>query len=300
MQSTVALASPARYTPWTKGTYDVSPSLKGLGYDFGNGRADALWFQIDDRYEEFLDGKRQALSEDAGKYVFEANLSTEVAEAAFEAMTEQLALEHPDIFSKSSQGIARAWDGAQATNLNELSLLVQEDFCIVRFEDGKDWLAYANVCAPSHWLAAEKIGRSFFNIHTVVPHFESVNQVAGKMVDAMINKGPFVRFVWGVESDPRPNHHPIAPPGIDPNEWEGRDFSKGKFWCRAERQVMWGLPKVSATIFTIRVSHLPCEEVLADPYLKETLIASLHSMSPETRRYKGLDKSWDHLMRLLA
>jgi hypothetical protein len=118
-------------------------------------------------------------------------------------------------------------------------------------------------------------------------------------VDAMVNKGPFVRFVWGIESDARPNHHPDPPPGEDSKVWDGRDFSQGRFWVRAERQVIWGLPDVNAALFTIKVCHTPGEEVLADPSMRDSLISALESMSPESREYKGLTRGWEDLMRLL-
>jgi len=105
--------------------------------------------------------------------------------------------------------------------------------------------------------------------------------------------------VWGVESDDRLNHHPEAPPGFDQEEWWGRQFQNGRFWVRTERQTIWPLSHVGAALFTIRVNLVSDSVVLADPTLRSSLVAGLNSMSPEARRYKGVDQRWSELMGLL-
>ena len=109
-----------------------------------------------------------------------------------------------------------------------------------------------------------------------------------------------MRFVWGVESDDRLNHHPEPPPGSDPEQWHGRLFDKGRFWVRTERQCVWGLPEVNAALFTIRVGYVPDDEVLANYTLRTSLRAAVKSMSAEAREYKGLAKHWDRLLPLLG
>jgi hypothetical protein len=302
--SSFKLPTPARYTPWTKGKYDVAPALKPLGTDYGNGSLDAQWFQLDSRFDEFRQSKKAAIEERFEKYVHRSRLSQDVELAACTAIGTSLAKQYPQWFSFDGINLhpinpITGEPMPSVSTLNDLALLVEEDICVVCTEDGRDWLAYAHICSPSHWRAEEKIGKSFFDVHEVIPGIEGVNRVAGKMVEAMVQKGPFVRFVWGVESDPRPNHHPDPPPGEDPRMWDGRDFTKGEIWLRAERQVIWGLPEVNATIFTIKVSHTPGSEVLQRKELLDPLITSLESMSLESREYKGLASGWDSLMSLL-
>jgi len=297
------LPHPAKYTPWSKGVYDVAPSLKPLGTDFGNGVADEPWFQFDTRLDEFLLSKRSALAEDPAKYVHRSNLSQEVETAALAAMGARLASEYPELFRLHDGDLFQTVDSQLPSKLSSLEALaqcVQEDICIVQANDQTDWIAYLHVCSPSHWRPSEKLGKPFFDVHDVIPGFDKVNRVASSLVDAMINKGPFVRFVWGIESDQRPNHHPDPPPGANPSEWEGRDFSSGKFWVRTERQVIWGLPEVKAALFTIKVSHMPDTELMARADWKESLVAALNSMSPAARQYKGLAKDWDRLLNLLT
>ncbi len=280
----------ARFTPWAAGAYSVAPQLRPLGTDFGNGELDSLWFLMDSRREEFLEAKRRSLAEDPGKYVCRHELRPEVEEAAIEAMRTRLVAEYPELSQE------------RLDTLEDLALQIQEDFCIVQGphgDDGRNWVAYLHVCCPSHWRPTEKAGLAFFDMHTIVPGFERVNRAAASLVEAMVTKGPFVRFVWSVESDPWPNHHPDAPPGEDQERWYGRNFSLGRFWVRVERQVIWSLPSVSAAIFTIKLVHLSDQEIWASPSLRESLAAALDSMSLESREYKGLAKHWDSLMELV-
>jgi hypothetical protein len=96
-----------------------------------------------------------------------------------------------------------------------------------------------------------------------------------------------------VESDNHFNHHPSRP--------AGRNFRDAEtFWVRWERQITVGLPSVHAAIFIIRVGFCSATEVFADDTRRQTLMAALESMSPATRRYKGLGgPAFGDLMKLL-
>jgi hypothetical protein len=174
-----------------------------------------------------------------------------------------------------------------APTLENIFIHLQEDVAIVAKDASRDWIAYVNVCNPSHWLPTEKIGLSFFDAHTPVPGFERINAAAGAIVDSMIGRRPYVRFVWGLESDDQLNHHPVAPPGIDQDLWYGRQFQKGLF-VRVERQVLWPLPEVSSALFFIRPYIYPAAKVKESNEEWEQLIKAYRSMSPAARRYKGL------------
>jgi hypothetical protein len=216
-------------------------------------------------------------------------LNPAVDAAAAETIANRLCADWPDLFRRSDDALTSAITGEQVPlRLGDLILQVAEDVAIVQVDQGVDWIAYLNLCSPSHWSAESKIGKSFFATHEPIPGFERVNAVAGAMVDSMIRRGPFVRFVWGLESDDRLNHHPEPPPGEDPIEWHGRQFERG--WVvRFERQTVWGLPNLNAALFVIRVGFVSSETVLADPASFESLCAAVRSMSPEARLYKGVN-----------
>jgi hypothetical protein len=120
----------------------------------------------------------------------------------------------------------------------------------------------------------------------------------------MVEKGPYVRFVWGFATDSRLNHHPEPPPGEDPGVWRGRSFHPDRpespFTLRVERQVLLGLPELSASLFAIRVLFIPGERVRARPEWRELLLGALRSMTPESRSYKGLDGSFDEVVAWLG
>lgn len=306
------LAPVARYTPWTKGVYEVAPALRPFGTDFGNGPADQRLFQLDTELETYRSNKRTCLRERRGKYVRAWKLTREVERAAIELVTTRLAADYPDTFEVGWEGDARTLESdgrkwvlppagpeTDSPALDLLARLVPEDIAVVSTAENRDWISYLHLCSPSHWAAEEKIGRSFFDTHVPVPGFERVNAAAAGLVDGMIHRGPFVRFVWTLESDPRLNHHPEPPPGVDAVAWDGRDFEDGRFWVRVERQVTWGLPDVHAAMFFIRVSFVPGEEVLASEELRTTLASSIRSMSEASLAYKGILKSRDRLLGLL-
>lgn len=238
----------------------------------------------------------------------------------FRAFASRIAQDHPEIFNfqddrfysrLTSESVALAADGMldEARShlpkgvqhpIEALSWQVQADLAVVVVdEDGSDQVALLSVCAPSHWQPAEKLGKSFFNLHTVVPGFERVNATAPKMVEAMVYKGPLMRFVWGVDSDDRLNHHPIPPPGEDPETWHGRIFSDGRFWARWERQSLLGVPEAKASVFVIHARLTPDTDIPAGSADRASLAEAVRSMSPAALKYKGLDRGYADLMPLL-
>lgn len=272
----------ARYSPWTKGRYEVAPGLRPLGTDFGNGEEDRLVFQLGADTERLLKNKQDCLAEDPSKYVARARLSKEVETAVIQFMRSQLGI-------------------SVNLPLEALCMGIAEDVAIVTTDGEADWLAFGHLCAPSHWALKEKIGRSFARVHEPIPGFERTAAVAPKMIDAMVNKGPWVRFVWSLESDDRPNHHPEAPPGWDQAEWWGRQFAeKQRFWVRVERQCLIPLPQVQSALFTIRLSWWEMEEILALDQLRQPLLQALLGMSAAEKIYKGIHEEFDHLTKLLV
>ena len=271
---------PARYHPWQKGTYDVAPNLKRLGTDFGNGKCDGFTFQIDEEYPIYIANKLHCYQTRKNLHVGTFNLNPNIQKEILRWMVNQFAQEHPEM------------PRFECNTLDEFALTIQEDFVIVSLDGNSDFVSYLNVCAPSHWDPIEKLGHSFFSIHTVVPHFEKVNQVAPAMIEAMLNRSPFVRFVYGLQSDARLNHHPQPDYGMDRHTWLGQDFEKDVF-VRTERQVIWGFPELKAILFLIRVHQVPIRDISADPVSFDALRSSIASMDDQTRLYKGIHCTWE-------
>jgi len=337
------LPHPARYFPIRGGRYDVAPALRPLGTPFGNGAADEQVFQLDDRFPEFRENKLRCREERPGKHVGFWEYEPEVARAFGRFLTDRLTAEHPEHFSVSDDGGRRTlqcrlteeclvFDEEMrlrsasgddlpdyAGSFDALCCQVQEDIAIVsttltptpqrpntptpQHPNTSNWLSAYHICAPSHWAPEEKVGRDFATIHAPVPGIEAVNRAARTMVDAMVNRGPFVRFVWGIETTPTLNHHPEPPCGISPGEWAQPRFDPQRecpFVLRVERQVTWGLPEAGAAVFTIRLHHVPATEIRANPAERDALRSAIASMSPESRVYKGVAAHADQLIAWLS
>jgi hypothetical protein len=308
----------ARYTPFLPGLYDVKASLASLSTDFGNGDADQHVFQLDDSFAAFRENKLLARAEGLSKYYARSPaFHAPVAAAVAAFVVRRLAADHPTDFDLDEGGdgailtchrtgealrFDATWQLAEVTSVSAPSPMyadafdalmcqVQEDVAVVvRPGSGVDEVGAIHLCAANHWSAQDKIGQSFLHIHQVVPGMEPVNRRAPQMVDAMIDRGPFVRFVWGTATDTRLNHHPEPPPGTDPARWHGRRFDADnpRLFVRVERQVLWGLPEVGAAIFAIRPSFRDGDAVRADPDMNHALQSSLASMTPEQAQYKGV------------
>lgn len=192
-----------------------------------------------------------------------------------------------------------------ASAFDALCSQVQEDVAVVsRAQDGTDHLSAIHLCSPSHWAAEDKIGKDFRFLHQPVPGIERVNQTSAALVDAMIKRGPYVRFAWGIAADERLNHHPSLPSaGLTSDERCGQIFQSEQtdapFVLRVERQVLCGLPEANAAIFTIRVYFVSGAEIRRDPRKRDLFRAALLSMTPESRTYKGLKNCLPELIAWL-
>jgi hypothetical protein len=329
------LPEPIRYFPIRDGRYSVSAGLRPLGHAFGGGAGDALAFQFDRDFPRFRQSKLACRIESIPKYIGECRLQPEVAAGVARWLATHLAAEHPAWFhweehsteeaglTCSLTGERLCFDGGmRLTNveaahrpappyqdaLDALICQVPEDVAIVSSPrapapSGSDWLSYVHVCSPSVWAPVEKLGLNFMSVHAPVPGIERLRPAADLLVDAMVRRGPLVRFVWSCCTDDRLNHHPAAPPGVPAEAWRGRKFDPSldgcPFYIRTERQVMWGFPALGASVFLIRVYLLDAREIRKCPLERDLLKAGLLSMSPESRKYKGVAEYLPELLEWL-
>jgi hypothetical protein len=172
-----------------------------------------------------------------------------------------------------------AWDA--------LACQLQEDLAVTCSDGSDNWLAALHVCLPSHWSPEEKLGRDFVEVHAPVPGMEPEKWKLQKFIDLMVGATDGrVRFVWGVQWNDRLNRHPAldeadrAAAGFDPEVPTA--------FVRVERQTIWGLPEVRASLFAIRPYLIEAGEIRRDPQQAAALAAAIESMSPESLCYKGL------------
>ena len=258
------LPSP-QYFPIERGLYEVAPGLKPLGTrfgDFDNGRLDSVVFQFDESFLAKRQEKLKARTENLAKYHGVGALTAGVGLAAVKAIVDRLTAEWPCYFlwepvsrvlscqltgellelGPAGELLRVHGSSVQPPYLNTFDALacqIPEDCALLQGGDGLGKTAMLHVCSPSHWAPEEKLGLSFLELHGPVPHFERFAKALPAIVDAIVNKGPFVRFVWSFVTDTRLNHHPAPPAGVDPAIWRGRSFNPAfevPFYLRIERQ----------------------------------------------------------------
>jgi dimethylamine monooxygenase subunit A len=306
-----SLSLPQRFFPIENSRYEVKPGLR---------RFDGHVFQIDQHFQKYRQSKRSARAERLTKYFALANLTPAVERAVCAFVLRRLILEHPALFAFDGRTLSSqltgdalrfSSDGAYlgpedrdqrsrlyvpaespqpgavppfASGLDALASQVQEDLAITSTDGDRHWLSAVHLCAPNHWSAEEKIGKSFAAIHEPVAGIEAINSRAGDWVRTMVNAtGGLERFAWGITTDDELNHHPDRKTGrrFDPNNPTA--------FLRVERQTIWGFPQVDASLFTIRTSFIDCAEIRTRPHERDALISAIHSMSEDSLRYKGID-----------
>jgi hypothetical protein len=294
-----------RYLPFLDGKYSVAPGLFPLNK--AGLPADGLVFQLDENYEDNINNKLACRKENIHKYYCEKNPLASTTIRINEYIVTQMIKEYPQFFVLQNKedhysllnnrtGEQLHWGDDWTTIAGDiyvslfdaLCCQLQEDFAICQLQREKDWMAAIHLCAPNHWAATEKIGRTFNLVHAPVPGMEKTMQHYFKMLLSVVHKGPFTRFAWGIATDTRLNHHPKPPPDTDPVYWQGRaiDAENGELFLRVERQNLIGFPSMNAFLFTIRTYFYSIDSL--DAAEKKALLSALETMSPESLRYKGL------------
>jgi hypothetical protein len=330
-QQSSALGKPACYFPLCNGEYDVGPGLKRFGHDFGNSQADQQVFQFDNHFFEYRQVKLDARRERLSKYYRTHMLPADVLVTVARFIIERLTLEQPDFFSLQSRNEDEIFLDCALTGevlvfdrkmhflrceggngscprpdyhdaIDALTCQTQEDIAIVcQSAFGRDWLGAIHLCMANHWSAEEKIGLPFQQVHKPVAGMRNETRDAEAIIDAIINKGPFVRFAWGLSTDDRLNHHPRA--GVNsPDRYspvQRFDPHAPSLFMRVERQTLWPFPEQRASLFTIRTYLTDCREFRRDSEYNSQLIACINSMTEEQLQYKRLLRDKDSILTWL-
>ncbi len=174
--------------------------------------------------------------------------------------------------------------------LDAIALSMEEDFVLIKGPTGEspDRAQLLHVCLPSGWSARDKAGQAFGTIHGPVPHNKPLTEAHKGLVTAMINRGPFVRYVWGLHRDAQLCHDPYVhlqpPEPVAPTGQAAADAS----WFRVERQTTLGLPELNSAFFFIRVYQCPLREAITSPNRALRMATALRDMTPELADYKGV------------
>ncbi|MCC5930176.1 MAG: DUF3445 domain-containing protein [Cyclobacteriaceae bacterium] len=292
---TVHLGDKQKYFPIEKGQYTTEPGLKKPGSPV---------FEIDHEWPLYISNKKFCCRHHPARHYARFRLNPVTENAICQFIIQQLLTHHPAFFQLDTKDkidelhcrlsgekiiVKDNKHNLSRDLFDALCRQIQEDVAVLQFDDTRNWLSLAHICAPNFWSAAEKIGKSFADIHETVPGMIK-NQTP--MLRAILQKGSFERFGWGITYDARLNHHPVPLPGIEAHKWHNRVFQADKplVYLRVERQTLTGFSKEQAILFTIRTYLYPASELR--PESLEKLVSAISGMDDETRKYKGLYGQW--------
>lgn len=318
--------------PLTSGRYEVGPGMRRFGQAGQGFPAEQGDFCYDDDLAATLAAKLAVLQRAPQECHLAAGEDPGLEQALRETFA-LLALEHPDRFAVNTEGASIhhlglrliGWRSVEVTGTpwpglgevapaiiawlsgqkgltllgNTLGLSVQEDLAVVRGPADADTLEWLHVCLPSGWAPAEKSGRSFAAVHQPVAHSDQLMASAQQIVRAMIQGGPFVRYVWGIHRDEELCHNPRLHRSAPwPDDATPEQIARQAHF-RVERQTTHGFPELNRALFTIRYWVSPFPEVAADPWQRDRLTSALAGMDELELDYKGLTSARDRLVAWL-
>lgn len=269
----------------------MRPGLFKLGQDFGNGTEDAQFFQADSERDLYSDQKRLVLSTYPERLVWVREPDVEsrlqvIGRFMVEHAARELGWRDPALLRdfQTPEPMRDAW--------STLSCAIQEDFAVVELnEAGDDRLVLLSVCFPSGWQPERLLGKSFRHVHAPVAEFDDVAQKSEQLVRAMVERGPYVRFVWTVTADGRLDHHPRV---AARDAWT--TASTG--YLRQERQITVPFPKLGMSLFLIRTYRYAFDQL--SNLERSTLLSAVKQLSPAIAAYKGLQDSMDLITEKLT
>lgn len=267
----------ARYFPVQAAPLKMVAGLRPFGSDFGQGALDQLFFQRDEHCARYLTEKRRAPRE-RHWLVGEDDAAVKARGAALAWLRSTLTREAPEALAQAVR------DHVARDELEAIAQAVQEDIAVLcAGEHGEGRTVALDVRFPSGWRPERLQRASFRALHAPVPGFADNELAARSMVRAMVERGPYVRFVWTLCRDDVLDHHPDRPGA---GSW---DDPLHALWLRVERQVSVPLPHAQASVFLIRTYLYAIDELSAEE--RATLRAALASMPADVRAYKGLPEA---------
>tara|TARA_B100001029_G_scaffold46815_1_gene37077 strand:+ start:239 stop:1114 length:876 start_codon:yes stop_codon:yes gene_type:complete len=273
-----------KYTPYLNGEGGVKIGLSPI--------SEFEWLDIDDKFEEEIDLKKNLLK-DNREEVLQINNQVEAEQAeVLDTVLKHLQSFHPEkykinndsVFIDSSKDF---YTFDQFDNPIELaSLLIQEDLILMSSKNSKFHLTAASLSAPSHWSLVEKFSKSLMDLHEGVPGYkESIGQRVDEIFDKLPSERILERFNWSIYDNPKL----FQPVGSKPNV-KFTETEASKLFMRVERQTIRKLPLSNSVLFAIRVYVDPILSLLEDKRLLENLQLALENLSGPMKKYKSIDQ----------
>jgi hypothetical protein len=135
-------------------------------------------------------------------------------------------------------------------------------------------------CFPSGFVPAEKIGQNFYALHLPVADGQTLRASSDKVTQVISRKDAmFRRFVWTISSLGSLSQHPAYERPVPQ--------SINDLYFRTETQTTVGLGD-DVCLFFVKVDMHPLSQLWPDQTKRETIQASINSMTEDTLTYKNL------------
>ena len=213
---------------------------------------------------------------------------------------------HPTTLGEKIAGWLERQNGV-ARLLDALALSCQEDIVIMRGSARSDWAETAHaealsVSFPSGWDPREKLSENFERIHEPIADNAKLLKASGNTMKALLTKGPFIRFSWGLTINPSLDNHPHSPKPEPEKAWLENPSELVKHsYLRMERQTTFPMPDLERGLFSIRIYVTPLLERLErDPSLRSRLARFVASVKPEMLEYKGMAQITPGILQWLS
>lgn len=274
------------------------------------------WIELDGDLESYL-AEKDRLFETVPERVFMARPDTvEAQREVLDAFVQYLPKHFPDHYRPAGNAMLVGeserrviLDADDPAPLKTASLLVPEDFVLMRKCDDGWRLVAASLCFPSSWSLADKFDRPMQAIHEPVPDFGPGTRMAvmiARIFDNLKVGVPVERMNWSVQENAE-LHHPRTKTQRDQGaEANGGSFLAGQdardAFLRVERQTLTRMAVSGDILFTIRIHLDPISVLESHPNaaaLARGLAAQLAALQPGQVDYKGLGASRERMMDYL-
>ena len=272
---------------------------------------DSKYFLVEDRHrlKYELSLKKKALDNpDRYPFVFVAEKdSLDAQRECLELFIDYLPRRYPDLYEYDKEKNSITVHMIDTTflieeywNNNPLELcerIVQEDLILMRPEDKESESIQSYIMAAAAVVfsfneLAEKLGKPAEFIHAPVPGFEKyLKKTLNLTFSKLKPEKPLWRNNWGIA----PNGTLDEPLYGSTDTHENRTFSEvsasevKKKWLKVEYQTIRRLPRTGNLLFTVKTMADPMSSLESVPLAAACLAKSIRGMSPDMRKYKGIE-----------
>lgn len=210
---------------------------------------DRDWIAVDEAYSAQTDYRHSLLNNKRDLVLAD---QAEDAQSAINETFEQALQLMPQHGFGVTQRLISCPDGKKVNRYADSPLAVlgkclQQDICILTKQGDEHILAAAVLCFPASWTLSEKIGRPLSAIHAPVSEYNAnvarrVQRLFdGVRVGSPLRRNNYLRYENPDLFQPLSENDPVRKEPPSGNE----------AYLRAERQIIFRLPKTKAVVFSI-------------------------------------------------